>query len=125
MIFIAPHRGQSLTSSAIPSSRALSKSVATTGYTPSQGVPSVSGWIPPLSPVPALPRAWPEGSVTGLRARGGFELDIAWKDSKLTAATIRSKLGGPCKLRYAGKVLEINMKPGVAFQVNGNLKPLP
>lgn len=71
--------------------------------------------------VPALPSAWPEGSVTGLRARGGFELDIAWKDSKLTTATLRSKLGGPCKLRYAGKVLEINTKPGAVYQVNGNL----
>ena len=72
----------------------------------------------------AIRLPWPEGSATGPRARGGFELDIARKGSKLTAATIRSKLGDPCKLRYAGKVLEINMKPGVVYQVNGNLKPL-
>jgi alpha-L-fucosidase 2 len=49
--------------------------------------------------LPALPDAWPEGSIQGLRARGGFELDIAWKDGRLTAATIRSSLGGDCKIR--------------------------
>ena len=49
--------------------------------------------------LPALPKAIPTGSVTGLCARGGFVVDIAWKDGKLTAATIRSKVGGPCRIR--------------------------
>ncbi len=49
--------------------------------------------------LPALPDAWPEGSIQGLRARGGFELDIAWKDGQLATATIRSSLGGDCKIR--------------------------
>ena len=71
--------------------------------------------------LPALPVAWSEGSITGLRARGGFEVDLTWKESKLTAATLRSKLGGPCKIRYAGKVLEVNTKPMAVYQVNGNL----
>jgi alpha-L-fucosidase 2 len=52
-----------------------------------------------LSLLPALPSAWPKGHITGLRARRGFEVDIAWQDGRLTHATVRSRLGGPCRVR--------------------------
>jgi alpha-L-fucosidase 2 len=67
--------------------------------------------------LPALPDAWPEGRVTGLRARGGFELDMAWKAGKITTATLRSRLGGACWVTYGGKTTELKTRPGGAYRV--------
>ena len=46
-----------------------------------------------ISLLPALPKAWPSGRVTGLRARGGVEVDIAWRDGRLTYAELRRVSG--------------------------------
>ena len=57
-----------------------------------------------ISLLPAIPKQWPSGYVNGLRARGGFTLDFQWKDGKLREATIYSKLGGRCHVRYRSPV---------------------
>jgi alpha-L-fucosidase 2 len=54
--------------------------------------------------LPALPTSWPSGKITGLRARGGFIVDMEWKDGKLYKATITSTLGGNCRLRTGEQV---------------------
>jgi alpha-L-fucosidase 2 len=72
--------------------------------------------------LPALPQAWPTGSVKGLRARGGFELDIAWRDGRLTQAVIRSSKGGPCEVRYGDEVVTLDTREGESCRLNGQLR---
>jgi alpha-L-fucosidase 2 len=70
---------------------------------------SQAGYIELL---PALPRTWPGGSVRGLCARGGFIIDMAWRDGKLLSATIRSKHGGSTPVRYADHLTTIHLSAG-------------
>jgi alpha-L-fucosidase 2 len=72
--------------------------------------------------LPALPAAWPSGNTRGLCARGGFEIGLAWRRGKLTEATVRSKLGRPCKLRYGEKSVEFDTARDGEFTVDGELK---
>jgi alpha-L-fucosidase 2 len=69
--------------------------------------------------LPALPKAWPNGSVKRLRARGGFEVDIEWKGGKLTSATVRSLVDSRCRLRYGDVIHEVNLKKGEVLQWDG------
>jgi alpha-L-fucosidase 2 len=71
--------------------------------------------------LPALPSAWPSGSVKGLRARGAFEVDIAWKDGKLVGATLRSKKGNAAKVRCGEKVIEIKTEAGKGYTLGAEM----
>src|SRR5207253_10454558 len=72
--------------------------------------------------LPALPKAWPSGSVSGLRARGGFTVDLAWQDGKLTSATLRSLLGHYVQIRLGDKTAEFSTRAGGLLQLDGELK---
>jgi alpha-L-fucosidase 2 len=74
--------------------------------------------------LPALPKSWPEGSIKGLRARGGFEIDIAWRNSKLQHAVIRSVNGTDCRVRYDEQVIPLQLKHGKVFHLGPTLQRL-
>ncbi len=64
--------------------------------------------------LPALPRAWPSGNVTGLRARGNFGVDIRWQDGKLTQAVVHAQHSGPCRIRSAEPItVQLNGRSNV------------
>jgi alpha-L-fucosidase 2 len=75
-----------------------------------------------LQILPALPSNWPTGSIKGLRARGGLEVDLAWKDGKPTTVTLRSAKGGTAVLSHGSSNRKITLAPGTSQQV-GDWKP--
>lgn len=77
--------------------------------------------------LPALPDAWKNGAVEGLCAKGNFEVDITWENGSLKEATILSKAGAPCHVRYGDKTLTFKTSKGKTYKIameNGELKTL-
>jgi alpha-L-fucosidase 2 len=72
--------------------------------------------------LPALPKAWQNGSVKGLRARGGFEVDMEWKDGKIVSAKIRSDNGNAFYVTYNGNKITLPAIKGKIFELNSLLQ---
>jgi len=74
-----------------------------------------------LALLPALPSAWPDGHVKGLCGRGGFEVDLFWRDGRLHRVEIRSKAGRRCLVSYGKKHIEFETEEGATYRLDGNL----
>jgi alpha-L-fucosidase 2 len=72
--------------------------------------------------LPALPRAWPDGEIRGLKARSGFEVDLAWKAGKLAHAVLRSQLGNPCAIRYGAHSIQLKTRARGVYELDGRLE---
>jgi len=70
--------------------------------------------------LPALPHAWPAGSVRGLRARGGFEVDLEWREGRLHRARLHGEPGGKAKIRYGEVVRTVNVGRGRSVSLSAS-----
>jgi alpha-L-fucosidase 2 len=71
--------------------------------------------------LPALPDAWPDGSFSGLCARGAFTVGLQWGGGRLAAARILSTKGNPCVVRYGDRVVNLETKAGGVYRLKADL----
>ena len=74
--------------------------------------------------LPALPKALENGSVSGICARGGFELSFKWNKGELQEAQVLSKAGGKCNLKYQDKTIDFDTQKGKEYSLSADLKLL-
>ncbi|RZK13074.1 MAG: glycoside hydrolase family 95 protein [Flavobacterium sp.] len=72
--------------------------------------------------LPALPNAWKDGEIKGLIARGNFEVNMKWENSKLVSAVLLARNGGDCTVKYQTKTAIINTEKGKKYDLMKNLK---
>jgi alpha-L-fucosidase 2 len=71
--------------------------------------------------LPALPAAFPEGSLSGVCLRGGFEADFAWSNGFMNKATIRSKKSGSCRIAITGRASHLHVASGEEVRLESGL----
>ena len=91
------------------------------GYTAGVAEALLQSHAGEISLLPALPTDWTDGSVTGLRARGGLEVSMQWKAGRLVSAQIRGITPGPCRVRSGGKTVTVPLQAGQALKLNADL----
>ena len=101
--------------------RGASQSDATLGFTAGVAESLLQSHAGEISLLPALSTSWKDGSVSGLRARGGYEVSMRWADGKLASTEIRSDRDGPCKVRYGDRTLELSLKAGQTARLDASL----
>ena len=72
--------------------------------------------------LPALPDAWPEGEIEGLKARGNYEVSMKWLDGEVTAIIVKSLSGAPLTMAYGEKTLTMDTERGKTYSYNSNLE---
>jgi alpha-L-fucosidase 2 len=75
--------------------------------------------------LPSLPEKWDAGSVKGLRARGGYEVSMEWKNNELTSAEILAENHGICTIKYKDKKINIPVVKGKKYFLDKTLQLLP
>lgn len=104
--------------------RGANQSDATFGFSAGVAESLIQSHEGMISLLPALDANWKDGSVTGLCARGGFDVSMSWKDGKLQSAQISNKNGGSCKIRYNDKTVLLTVKAGKPISLNSELVQL-
>ncbi|MGB3926717.1 MAG: glycoside hydrolase family 95 protein [Caldicoprobacterales bacterium] len=77
-----------------------------------------------ISLLPALPEAWVGGSIKGVRARGGLEVDMEWRQGRLDKVVLKPQVSGTFMIRYKQKSGQVKLEAGVNVVLDGNLKPV-
>jgi alpha-L-fucosidase 2 len=91
------------------------------GYTAGVAEALLQSHAGEISLLPALPAGWTDGTVRGLRARGGFEVSVRWAGGRLQSAEIRNAHATGCRVRYGANTADFSLKAGETIRLNDGL----
>ena len=103
--------------------RGANQSDANFGFTAAIAESLLQSHAGEISLLPALPSDWTDGSVAGLKARGGFTVDLRWSGARLTSATVHNGNATSCRLRCGSKTKVLSLSPDDVVRLNSELDP--